>query len=263
MKDYYLAEVKTEPVPWKDVFQISAGVLCFGAITAFIALWVGVSPSQVWASAIFGAVMVVLTILNLWFRWIGRAGIAFMSVYFHLTLWMGVAVIPAAFFRWLSATILDKFTVIFQVVAFVLWGILFIGMIALIATQRNRERLFGFLRSRLSFFAPFAYSFNALWISIFFFSAITYYLVSHGNLALTTSTSPEVNHGRLMDFYLWHFLEAIPVLKLNSTLLWKEPLVYETASVGWMLLAFKVAVIVPVIGAFAGYRAQSRQDAGK
>jgi hypothetical protein len=58
---------------------------------------------------------------------------------------------------------------------------------------------------------------------------------------------------RIKDFYFWHFLEAIPLLKVNQTLHYKAPLTYNGAAVGWLLLAFQLMVILPVIRAFAWY----------
>ena len=52
------------------------------------------------------------------------------------------------------------------------------------------------------------------------------------------------------DFFLWHFLNAVPVLKITDTLLWDPPLTYDQPVVGWILLVFKIAVISPVIAAF-------------
>lgn len=52
---------------------------------------------------------------------------------------------------------------------------------------------------------------------------------------------------------MWHFLEAVPLLKVNQTIRWAEPWTYDSAAVGWILLLFKLVVIVPVIGAFVGY----------
>lgn len=54
----------------------------------------------------------------------------------------------------------------------------------------------------------------------------------------------------MADFFLWHFLNAVPVLKITDTLLWDPPLTYDQPVVGWILLAFKISVISPVIAAF-------------
>ena len=55
------------------------------------------------------------------------------------------------------------------------------------------------------------------------------------------------------NFYTWHFLESIPLFKVNETLQLKEPLVYRGAAAGWLVVAFKVAIILPLIGAIRSY----------
>ena len=55
------------------------------------------------------------------------------------------------------------------------------------------------------------------------------------------------------NFYTWHFLDSIPLFNVNETLQLKEPLVYRGAAAGWLVVAFKVAVILPLIGAIRSY----------
>ena len=64
---------------------------------------------------------------------------------------------------------------------------------------------------------------------------------------------PHGEFGKLHSFYLWHFFDSIPGLKLNETLLWKEPFKHLDHLSGVLLLLFKVAVIVPVISAFISW----------
>jgi len=51
----------------------------------------------------------------------------------------------------------------------------------------------------------------------------------------------------------------VPLLSINKTLHWKEPLEYS-GWVGPLLLLFKVAVIGPGITAFAFYAGRRRGD---
>lgn len=57
----------------------------------------------------------------------------------------------------------------------------------------------------------------------------------------------------LSNFYTWHLTDALPLLRVNDTLHWEEPLVYEGALAGWLVLGFKLAVIIPLIQAFRIY----------
>ena len=55
------------------------------------------------------------------------------------------------------------------------------------------------------------------------------------------------------NFYTWHFLDSTPLFKVNETLQLKEPLVYRGVAAGWLVVAFKVAVILPLIQAIRSY----------
>ena len=71
-------------------------------------------------------------------------------------------------------------------------------------------------------------------------------------------SDPETLHGRLMDFFVWHFLDAIPALKINDALQWKVPLEYHGWVLGLLLIGFKLAVIGPTIAAFVLFWKESR-----
>ena len=90
-------------------------------------------------------------------------------------------------------------------------------------------------------------------MAVIFFSAVTYVMASHEIVTLRSRTGQPIGLASLLDFYVWHFLEAVPLLKVNQTICWDEPWTYDSAAVGWILLLFKLVVIVPVIGAFIGY----------
>jgi hypothetical protein len=55
----------------------------------------------------------------------------------------------------------------------------------------------------------------------------------------------------VQDFYLWHFMDSIPGLDIPKTLRWDSPFQYTDKLSGWILLAFKLTVILPIIGSFA------------
>ena len=78
-------------------------------------------------------------------------------------------------------------------------------------------------------------------------------MAGRGWLTFAATSSVPVSASALTDFYLWHFLNAVPVFKITETLKWSAPLQYESAGVGWILLLFKFTVIGPLIAAFAWY----------
>ena len=62
-----------------------------------------------------------------------------------------------------------------------------------------------------------------------------------------------VEHGTLADFLLWHLLDAIPGLKVPDTIKWEAPLTYQHAGAGWLVLLFRVMVIMPVVSGIGQY----------
>ena len=109
---------------------------------------------------------------------------------------------------------------------------------------------------------PFLFSVSLLLFSAPCFASLTSVLSDLGHL----SYEPQPTRGdlsRIQDFYLWHFLKSIPGLDVTETLLWESPYKYKDRLSGWLLLAFKVSVILPVIGSFAAWnevRKEQKQE---
>ena len=55
---------------------------------------------------------------------------------------------------------------------------------------------------------------------------------------------------RYADLYLWHLFDSIPGIKFAETVGWVQRYSYSDNLSGWLLLSFKVLVIVSVIGSF-------------
>jgi hypothetical protein len=168
------------------------------------------------------------------------------------------ALAPAVAARWLSEFVLERLPGGAQIAVFCVWGTLLAVALIAIATEERRTRLFGAL-IRFGPFTASAYSLGVLFLAILFFSSVTYAMTRSGAVRFTDALMPAA--GRVSDFYLWHFLDAIPLVDVTRTLRWDEPLTYTSHRVGWLLLAFKVTVIVPVIAAFTGYWRYASQPA--
>ena len=109
---------------------------------------------------------------------------------------------------------------------------------------------------------PILFSLPLLVFSIPCFASLTNTLSSLGYI----SFDPQIKPGDLsmiQDFYLWHFLESIPGLKIPETLLWNVPFKYKDGFSGLLLLAFKLAVILPVIGSFSAWNATRKEQEKK
>ena len=134
-----------------------------------------------------------------------------------------------------------------------LWGILLFGALWLLSIEKQREKFFAWIRKLFGGWAPFLCAFTLLYVATGFFGSVTYLLVKN-NLLPWTPADQKITADQIADFYLWHFVDAIPVLKVNSTLLWEQPLTYDNGGIGFLLLLFKIVVISPVIASFFWYR---------
>lgn len=100
---------------------------------------------------------------------------------------------------------------------------------------------------------PIAFSIAMLFFAIVCFASLTSTLSDAGKVRLQPSLE-KADVSRIQDLYLWHFLDSIPGMKIPETLHWRVPFQYEDGLSGFLLLAFKLVVIIPVIGSFATWR---------
>src|SRR5262245_13349131 len=168
-----------------------------------------------------------------------------------------VMTVPYIFFAWLSRELLARLPLWLQMACFVLWGVLLGAALLSISTKKWRQRVLEPL-ARYNIALPAAYSFQVLMLACLFFSSVTFVLVQSNLMSMTGGSADAVTPGSISDFFLWHFLDAVPLLEVTETLGWRPPLTYDSFSVGCMLLLFKTVVILPVIGAFTWYGTRER-----
>lgn len=58
---------------------------------------------------------------------------------------------------------------------------------------------------------------------------------------------------QVVELYVWQFCKSVPLLDINETLRWQPPFIYTGSLTAVLVLAYKLAVIIPLIGAFAFY----------
>jgi hypothetical protein len=212
---------------------------------------------------IFFAVILLLTFLAVVFPRVDKTIRAAISFYGSFIYWYFVTTAPILFFFWFAPRVLVMSKTLKWAV-FVAWGLLLIFGSLTVFTEKYRNRFFPWLQRKVGKFAPCAYALNLLFIAWLFFSSVTYVLVKNDVLKLdrpavavsSDGAKPapaEVTADHIKDFYAWHFLQAIPLLKVNETLNYKAPLTYSGAGVGWLLLMFQLMVILPVTRAFVWY----------
>jgi hypothetical protein len=169
----------------------------------------------------FAAAIVLLTIVPFLL-----ARIIFQFAQTHLPTWAQLVIL-----------------ILFFVVTF-LWASLISG--------KRGERLFTqFYKQGIKWF--FLFSLAMLVFALVPFAALHSILTDLGY----TTLEPEVPKGefwRVQDLYLWHFINSVPGLDIPETLLWQPPVNYKDRLSGVLLLAFKLAVIGPVIASFKFWR---------
>lgn len=133
--------------------------------------------------------------------------------------------------------------VFFVLLGFFIWSI---------STGERRTKVLGNLHSR-GIFWPTAYSVSLLYFAIACFTALLFLIsYSWGGVAPTKQSNlTTVEFSPLQDFFLVHFLGAIPALKVPETLLLEPKYEYTTSAIGFIVLLFKVAVLGPLIATFA------------
>ena len=227
-----------------------------------VAIVGGSSLPALLATGAFVVLVLAFALLNLRYPWLGKLANRVFVAYMTFLVWLMIGFAPIVAFHWLFDTVTWRLPLWAQVPAFVALGALLALALWLIATRPRRQQLFTRLRGAGALM-PLIYVGNTLILAAMFFASVTFVLVRHDLVQLGITAGDEVLFGRLLDFYVWHFLDLVPLVKVNATLHWKEPLVYESGWLGALLLLFKVAVIVPTIGAFAGYFEQRGGEAAE
>jgi hypothetical protein len=169
---------------------------------------------------------------------------------FRLLFWWIIFFGPILLFYQVSPIII-RLTFWYKLTLFLTWGALLTAGSMAVLIKKYREPFLLKLQEWFGKFAPCAYAFDLLVIAILFFSSVTFVL--NTRLKLNSPTGAAISPEAIRDFYSWHFLRAIPLLNLNETLRWKEPLTYESGWVGLALVVFQLIVIIPVLTAFTWY----------
>jgi hypothetical protein len=204
----------------------------------------------------------VMCFLGARFNIIDRAvNTFFVAVQTFFVFWIITAIVLMAF-GWASQWILDTRGTALQVILLVVWGSILGFALFLIRSENRRADLFKPLRA-LSYLAPLAYSVNLLLVAVLFFSAATYVLVNHGFFRVNPINGSSAPPLSFAFFYFWHFVDAVPLLKINETFHWNPPLTYDSWRLGMTVLIFKMTVIAPVIAACASYWRQSTGQAAR
>jgi len=135
-------------------------------------------------------------------------------------------------------------TLYFFVLAFGIWTI---------GTEKRRAAMSGWIQEMTGPRGWLLYPGLLLVTSAAVFASLTLMLYDKKWLEITPGSSSSVSIGSLMDFYMWHFINLVPLLRIPEVLNWKKPLLYEQSRVGFLILAFQAFVVIPTISAVRYY----------
>jgi hypothetical protein len=130
------------------------------------------------------------------------------------------------------------------VVIIIYAGLLAYG-ISLVFTQKSRENSVDFIRI---WFGPRGWLlFSALLLvtSAAVFGAFSLIMHNFGWVKFIACRGAQVSEPVLLDFYLWHFLKMIPILKIPETLKLDPTLCYEQTRIGFLIILFQAIVVIP------------------
>ena len=90
-------------------------------------------------------------------------------------------------------------------------------------------------------------------VALAVFASFTLALSEHSLVSLEACRQSPVSLDTLSSFYLWHFLNLVPLVKINTVLKWDEPLCYTQARVGTLILLFQAFVVVRCISSMTHF----------
>lgn len=131
------------------------------------------------------------------------------------------------------------------------------------AVEEVRTQVLPNLKSLFGKHALFSLPALTLVIAASVFASLTFSLHNHGWVTLEPCSGYPVSPGPLTDFYVWHFFKLIPLVKLNETLKWNEPLCYRQPLVGFFIVVFQALVVLPCINTVRFYLKNRRSLTAK
>lgn len=146
--------------------------------------------------------------------------------------------------------------------AVVLLSAFLLGMgIRIILTRELRRRWFPWILWMFGPLGPLVFGAIILTTASATFAAVTYILVDAGLVEMSSHLPGGVTEGRLVDFYMWHFFELLPLLSINETANLAEPATYTGTWVGFFVILFQAMVVVPILATIRYFFSEDGREA--
>jgi uncharacterized protein Usg len=100
---------------------------------------------------------------------------------------------------------------------------------------------------------PFAWLAVLIAIMTSVFASVTLFAAEKNLISLTAAGVDLPSFEQIAQLYVWQFCKSVPLLDITQTLRWKVPFIYPDGGTGTLVLFYKLAVIIPLIGAFLAY----------
>jgi hypothetical protein len=244
------------------------GALVFGALVSIIAyLTLGEGTLARWAWVF--VVVALVAAMKLLPPRIAEP-ISFVCYPVGYWLWTLAAallmLVPGFLAYTVSRVVVETFPRWLQGVTLAVWFVALAWVSALLYSRTYRERMRVWFsahrrpivrafswRGRVTPWAGIALYINFVTVAMGCFAGLAFLFHTLSETPLFLPKTRPVEHGSLSDFLLWHLLDAIPGLKVPETIKWEAPLDYSRASAGWLVLLFKVMVIIPVVSGVGHY----------
>ncbi|WP_299849528.1 hypothetical protein [uncultured Roseovarius sp.] len=235
----------------KQDIKIALGLalLFFGVLAAFALIrhYVFGSTWQdlLWETLFIGT-LITLGLLSQILPFIDRVMKYGLVYYLIFTAIVFALMIPGIAYFKAAQLMAESETAILRTGFFVVSGAIWLGLVSLLCPSKPQAWLFSKLKT-LGWFTPLIFLFNYIAVSVVLFGFFAFYLYGPGSDGSLDSDS-------YLNFFGYHFLDSIPALKVPDTLQLTEPLPGDRpVGLGFLLLLFKLAVLIPAIGAFRAY----------
>ncbi len=175
-----------------------------------------------------------------------------LAYYLIFTAIVMALLLPGVMYFKLAQWVADGDAATLKIAFFVISGAIWLGLVSLLCPSRMQAKLFDALKA-FGWFTPLIFLFNYIAGSTVFFGFFAFYLYGTGAEGILDSDS-------YLNLFGYHFLDSIPALKVTDTLDLQEPMPdMRPLGLGFLLLLFKLAVLIPAIGAFRAYWKSDRQ----
>jgi hypothetical protein len=134
-------------------------------------------------------------------------------------------------------------------VEWILLGALVVYSVWAVRAGGYWRQWFPWIKPGETWISPLLDAYRSLFVLTASFAGLTATLAAQGWLGVSPPIEGEGSVWSALAYYVWHFLDAIPVLEIPATLNWELATTYTGYTSGALLLVYKLLVIVPVVRA--------------